>query len=100
MVWRRGGDSNPRDGVNPPNGFRDRRFQPDSATSPYGLLSHFLEESESLLYIFLGEAITTPIYQSHRSVLATPSTHSGGTILISSEPTIATPSYVSAVRKA
>ncbi|KUK47423.1 MAG: hypothetical protein XD74_1968, partial [Actinobacteria bacterium 66_15] len=26
--WRRGRDSNPRDGGNPPNGFRDRRIQP------------------------------------------------------------------------
>ena len=27
-LWRKGGDSNPRDGVRPPNGFQDRRIQP------------------------------------------------------------------------
>jgi hypothetical protein len=31
--WRRGWDSNPRDPFGP-NGFQDRRFQPDSPTPP------------------------------------------------------------------
>src|SRR5580658_9415829 len=32
--WRRGWDSNPRDPFGP-NGFQDRRVQPDSATPPF-----------------------------------------------------------------
>ena len=46
FLWRRGGDSNPRDPFGP-NGFQDRRFQP--LTHPSGF--DFNPEPEIQVYL-------------------------------------------------
>ena len=53
--WRRGWDSNPRDPFGP-NGFQDRRLQPDSATPPFTFNN--LRGYYSLKVNILGEQIS------------------------------------------